>query len=69
MGTTVSVCPKCGSDELGVNVLVVECRDIYSGTVLSRFETRQYDSPKYTCFCGHDFDVPVKRDADPTGPR
>ena len=54
-------CPVCGSDELGVNVLVVECRDIFAPTLVhARWDTGSYDSPKYTCICGQDFN---ERDA------
>ena len=58
------VCPKCGSDELGVNVLVGECRDIHSNVVLSRYETGEHDRPKYTCECGHNFDEAKVLDTD-----
>ena len=56
-------CPKCGSDELGLNRLVTECRDIHSGQVLSRVDTGKTEDAlggwKYCCECGMEFDNPV----------
>ena len=48
-------CPKCKSTKLGINRLVVECRDIETREYLDGHELWGFDNPKYTCECGHRF--------------
>lgn len=62
-------CPECGSDEIGVNVLVVECRDIHEPSLVYAYEDvgteDRIGGCKYTCICGHDFNACAASAATP----
>lgn len=70
---TEPCCPECGSTALGINVLVVECRDLYSTYVYSSEETGETEDRlggfRYTCDNAHDFDVPKEAEqrSEPEG--